>query len=429
MKRVDLLYDDSGLSLDLPDRALVLRGQDPPPIPDPEAEVARVLSEPTGAAPLAELVRNRRPREVAITISDITRPVPNRILLGPVLRTLNEAGVADDQVVIVVGTGMHRPSTRAELVQMLGEELLGRLEVISHTSDDPATLVRVSDDPPVSVNRRFARADLRLVTGLIEPHFMAGFSGGRKGIIPALADLTTVRRFHSFETLANPLADNGVLAGNPCHQIALDLARRVGADLLLNVAINRARQVCGVFGGDLELAHARGCEQVAKFTRAEVAAEADLVITCGGGAPLDRTFYQTVKGMVCALPALCPDGTLLQVSGCAEGIGSPAYTELMRRWGTDWRGFVADRLAHPGETLLDQWELQMQCKVLERLGQQRLCFASDGIPTGEQAGLAVTPLPGPGDARARTQRFVDSFIANNPRARVAVIPEGPYTLL
>lgn len=429
MKRVKLLYDEAGLTLDLPNKAVLLRGQDPPPLPDPEAAVERILSKPLGAAPLAELVRTRRPREVAITISDGTRPVPNAIILRPVLRTLNQAGISDDQVVIVVGTGMHRPSTRAELVQMLGEELLGRLEVISHTAHAPDTLVQVSDDPPVSVNSRFAGADLRLVVGLIEPHFMAGFSGGRKGIIPALADLTTVRRFHSYETLAHPKADNGVLQGNPCHRIALDLAQRVGADLLINVAINQARQVCGVFGGDLQLAHEQGCAQVARFTRAAPTVPADLVITCGGGAPLDRTFYQTVKGMVCAMPAVAPGGTLLQVSGCSEGIGSPAYAALMARWGRDWRGFVADRLAHPEETMLDQWELQMQCKVLQRLGLERLRFASDGIPETVQAGLAVTPLPGPGDARRRTQDFVDSYLAATPQARVTVIPDGPYTLL
>ena len=308
-------------------------------------------------------------------------------------------------------------------------ELLGRLEVISHTADAPETLVRVSEYPPVSVNRRFAEADLRLVTGLIEPHFMAGFSGGRKGIIPALADLTTVRRFHSYETLAHPRADNGLLQGNPCHHIALELARRVGADLLINVAINQARQVCGVFCGDLEQAHERGCAQVARITRAAFSEPSDLVITCGGGAPLDRTFYQTVKGMVCALPALAQGGTLLQVSGCAEGIGSPAYTSLMARWGRDWRGFIADRQAHPEETLLDKWELQMQCKVLQRTGLERLHLASDGIPLVTQAGLAVTPLAGPGDVEQRTQRFVDRHLAARPDARVAVIPDGPYTLL
>jgi len=429
MKRIQLLYDEQGLTLDLPDRTEVLQAQDPPALPDPEEQVLQALEAPTGTAPLVELISRRRPGEVAITISDITRPVPNQVILEPALEVLNRAGVADDQVVIVVGTGMHRPATEEELTQMLGRELPRRLEVISHLADAPHTLEQVSESPPVSVNRRFVRAGLRIVTGLIEPHFMAGFSGGRKGIIPALADLNTVRRFHSFETLGHPLADNGVLDGNPCHRIALDLARTVGADMLINVAINRGRRVCGVFAGDLEQAHLRGCEQVAQFTRARPSRPADLVITCGGGAPLDRTFYQTVKGMVCAAPALAPGGALLQVSGCAEGIGSPAYTELMDRWGQDWRGFVADRLANPGQTLLDQWELQMQCKVLEQVGVERLLFASDGLPEQTQAGLAVTPLPGPGDARERAQRFIDEFVKAAPEAHIAVIPEGPYTLL
>ncbi len=428
-KRVTIPLGDSALELLLPDGAAVLRSEDATPLANAEAEVARVLRHPAGAPPLAETVRRMKPRTVVVTISDITRPVPNRALLRPLLALLNQCGVADDQVTLVVGTGMHRPSSDEELQQMVGGQLLSRLAVESHTADRPETLVRINDDPPVSVNRRFAEADLRVVTGLIEPHFMAGFSGGRKGIIPALADLETVRRFHSFETLDHPLAANGVLHGNPCHGIALDLARRVGADFLLNMAINRARQVCGVFGGDLEAAHQRGCERVAALTRARVRAPADLVITSAGGAPLDRTFYQTVKGMVCALPALAPGGTLLQVAGCAEGLGSPAYTELMLRWGDDWRGFVADRQANPRETLLDQWELQMQCKVLARTGRARLLLASDGMPLDLQRRIGVTPCPGDGDAETRAQRFVDGYLQTHPGASVAVIPEGPYTML
>ena len=285
------------------------------------------------------------------------------------------------------------------------------------------------DAPPVSVCRRFAESDFRIVTGYIEPHFMAGFSGGRKGVFPALVDLASIQRFHGFDTLASPLADNGILDGNPCHEIALEIAKTVGVDFLFNVAITRDREIAGIYCGDLVEAHLAGCREVTEWTTAEVPGPLDLVVTCGGGYPLDQTFYQTVKGMCTALPALGPGSTLLQVSGCGEGIGSQAYTKLMLRWGRDWRGFLAFIEANRHETSLDQWELQVQCRVLDRTGSGRLWFASDGIPTERQQQLGVTPLLGEGDAIRRAQRAIDEFLSSRPGARLAVIPEGPYTML
>ena len=428
MKHVELLYGTTGVTLELPDGSVVLQGAAPPAIADADHAVRQALAAPLGTAPLAELVRARRPRTVAITISDITRPVPNAVILPPMLRALEQAGVPRDRVVLIIGTGMHRPSTVAERRLLLGPDFPAEVEVVDHTADRPQTLARVCDDPPVSVNRRFAEADLRIVTGLIEPHFMAGFSGGRKGVCPALVDLATIQRFHSFETLDHPRAQNGVLQGNPCHEIGLRVARAVGVDLLFNVAVTRDRRLAAVYCGELEAAHLRGCEQVAGWTTAVVERPFDLVVTCGGGFPLDQTFYQTVKGMVTALPALSARSTLLQLSACAEGLGSEVYRDLLLRWGHDWQGFI-DQLRRRSETRLDQWELQMQCKTLARIGQQRLLFASDGIEDATLRRLALNPLAGPGGARERAQRAVDSYLARRPDAAVAVIPDGPYTML
>jgi hypothetical protein len=151
-------------------------------------------------------------------------------------------------------------------------------------------------------------------------------------------------------------------------------------------------------------------------------------VTCGGGAPLDQTFYQTVKGMCTALPALGSNTTMLMVSHCGEGVGSKAYTDLMLAYDNDWRRFLAD-IAATDDTKLDQWEFQMQARVLERIGMERLLLASDGIPMDTQKRLSVTPLTGDGDAQTRAQWAIDQFVTRNPNARVAVIPEGPYTLL
>ena len=427
-KRVKLLYGKDGLHLELPDRAVVLEGSAPPAIADADAAVKAALAKPIGTAPLRELVARKKPASVAITVSDITRPVPNREFLPAMLAELNQAGVEDSQVVIIIGTGMHRPSTPEELRTILGDEVLGRVEVIDHRADDPSTLVAVCKDPRVSVCRRFAQADFRIVTGYIEPHFMAGFSGGRKGVCPALVDLATVQRFHGYRTLADPLADNGVLEGNPCHQISLAVAKAVGVDLLFNVAITRDRRIAGIYCGDLEQAHRAGCEQVRRWTTATIDGPFDLVVTNGGGYPLDQTFYQTVKGMCTALPALGRGSTLLIVSHCGEQVGSKAYTDLMLRWGGDWRGFLS-QIAATDRTQLDQWELQMQTRVLERIGVEGLRLVSDGIDAAVQPWLAVAPVLGAGSAQQRAQKAIDDFIAARPGARVAVIPDGPYTML
>jgi lactate racemase len=428
-KELSVLYGERRMVLRFPDDAIVLESASTEPLMDPDRAVLDALDHPVGCVPLRELLTVRRPGSVAVTISDITRPVPNRILLSALLRTLGDCGVSQEQIVILIGTGMHRASTADERRRLVGDEILDRYDVMDHDARDTQALVKVRDDPPVRVNRRFAEADFRIVTGLIEPHFMAGFSGGRKGVCPALVDLETVRRFHGYETLSRPSADAGILVGNPCHDIALDVARTVGVDFLLNVAINRDRRVVGVYAGDLEKAHAVGCEAVARACSVDVSGSYDLVVTNGGGAPLDATFYQAVKGMCMALPALGPDSFLLQVSECDEGLGSGAFANLLYQTGHDWSRFLADIAARPDETRMDQWELQMLCRVLQRIGRRHLFFAGDGLPDDVLQRIAIQPLPGPGDAARRAQRLIDGFVRKHPGARIAVIPEGPYTML
>jgi len=437
MKAVHLLYGKDGLSVRVPQDAAVLAGRDVEAVPDAQQAVAEALAEPIAAAPLADLLVARRPRSVAVTISDITRPVPNRDFLPGILHALNRCGVADSQIAIIIGAGMHRPATPDERRILLGEEIPARVEVIDHRANDPAALVelaadpggRAAGDPPVRVNRRFADADFRIVTGCIEPHFMAGFSGGRKGVCPALVDLDTIQRFHGFETLADPRAAGGVLAGNPCHEIALRIARAVGVDFLFNVALTRDRRLAGIYCGDLVGAHEAGCRQVAEWAAADIDAPFDLVVASGGGYPLDQTFYQTVKGMCTALPALGKHSTLLVASECWEGIDSPAYADLLLRWDNNWQAFLVDIEANKDRTDLCQWEFQMHARVLERIGLDHLWFVSDGIPPEVQRHLAVRPLIGKGDAQTRAQRAVDEYLAAHPAARVAVIPDGPYTML
>ncbi|MCB9876695.1 MAG: nickel-dependent lactate racemase [Planctomycetes bacterium] len=426
-RTVDLRFGAGHATLRLPEGAEVLRGPVIPAVADPRAAVREALDAPIAAEPLRELAARKRPRSVVVTMSDITRPVPNELLITAILDRLAEAGIPDSACTILIATGMHRPSTERERRIMLGDELLRRCRVVDHEADRKHTLVRVADDPPVSVNRIYVEAELKIVTGLIEPHFMAGYSGGRKGICPGLVDLETVQRFHGHRTMGDPAATEGRMVGNPCHVIGMQVALQVGCDFLVNAAITHERELAGVFAGDLVEAHEAGCRQVEAWTAAHVAQPFDLVVQSAGGYPLDESFYQTVKGMVTALPALHERSVLLMCSACTE-VGSPEYTDLMLRLGNDHRAFLAE-IAQSGRTAKDQWQFQMQTRVLERIGVERLLLANDGLPLATQQRLGVTPLEGDGAAIERVQRFVDEFARQHPDARIAVIPEGPYTML
>ena len=427
-QKVRLLFGRQGVELSVPGHAVLLRAAHRPELPQPEEAVRQALLRPIATASLAQLVEKRKPRRAAITISDITRPVPNQVFLPALIETLNSQGVGDAQIMIVVGTGLHRPSTPAEKIELIGPHVLRRCPVVDHRADDPSSLVRVSDNPPVFINKIFADADFRIVTGLIEPHFMAGYSGGRKGVCPALMDLRTVQRFHGYSILNDARSANGVIEGNPCHAESLRIARLVGIDFLFNVAINDQRKICGIYAGDMEAAHQTGIADVRNWTSAKVDKPFDLVVTNGGGYPLDKTLYQSTKGMVTALPA-CHDKTVLMIlSECQEGIGSPSYTEMMLHWSNRWREFLEHIRTSP-EVRHDQWTPQMHCRTLERIGQERLWMATDGLPQETLAKCWVTPLTGTGTAPQRMQQALDRFAAEHPNSRIAVIPDGPYTML
>lgn len=430
-KTVGLAYGRDTVPIEVPASAVVLRAPAASAHPRPQEAVRRALASPIESSPLRDLVSPSA--TVAITISDSTRAVPNDIFLPVLLEELAAAGVSEDNVVIIIGTGMHRPSTDAEREALVGRDVLSRVEVIDHRADDPAGLVRVADDPPVRVNRRFVDADFRIVTGFIEPHFMAGYSGGRKGVCPALVDLETIQSFHGYETLSSPRARAGVLDANPCHEIALRVAKLVGVDFLLNVTTSHDHRISQVFCGDLEAAHAAGCAAVDATTAVEIDGRYDVVVTTGGGAPLDQNFYQTVKGIVMAAPAVRVgngrNGVLAVLSHCSDGLGSAEYADILMRYGKDCTRFISDIASRPDRTEKDQWEHQMHCRVVERIGAENLWLFTDGVPAEQQKRLALVPFLGPGSAPERLQRAVDDVLRERPSASLAIIPDGPYTVV
>jgi nickel-dependent lactate racemase len=422
------LYGRSEIRLDLPNGTDLYASRYPEPSAPAAELVLDAVNRPRGAPPLADALARRRPGEVVVVTSDVTRPIPYAAFLPELLAAVESAGVAREAIVILIATGPHRPSTAAERLAMFGEAVVRAYRIEDHRADDDAGLTelpgRSASGARVRLNRRFLEAGFRLLTGLVEPHFMAGFSGGRKSVCPGLAALETLSRFHGAEFLADPRARNACLAGNPLHEEALSIARLAGVDFTLNLVLDRARRVVRAFAGALEPAHASACAFAADCACRPVPRLADVVLTSSGGYPLDATFYQCVKGFVSCLPAVRPGGTIIAFGALSEGVGSPEYAAMMDRYAGRWEAFL-ESIRRPGAFAKDQWGFQMHARALARVGEANLHFVSDGLPAKTLARLSVTGHAAPrGEAGRVVRALLHRALAGG--GRLAAFPEGPY---
>lgn len=417
--RVELAYGEGRMAAEVPDEAVVVRPREDPGLRDPERAVRSALASPRGTRPLPEIVRGRG--RVAVVTPDITRPMPLPLVLGPLIDTLLAAGVLEEQVILVNGTGSHRANTPEELEGMYGADITRRFRVVNHDAFRPETLVRVGRTPNGTdawLNRDFVEAEVKIVTGLIEPHFFAGFSGGAKGIYPALAGIDSIMGFHSAAQIGDARSTWGVLEGNP-HQIECQAVwGMVKPDFLLNVTVNSAREITGVFAGSLEEAFFAG----ARFAR-EAAMTAvpgpgfDIVITTNSGYPLDQNLYQAVKGISAAAQICRPGGAILCAAECRDGL--PAHGEfrhLMRMEKTP--ADLLSRIEAPDFHHFDQWEAQTLAKILTRA---RVLLRSE-MPDEWVTAAMLEPVASVEDGIRRLEAEYGK------RATIAVLPEGPMTI-
>ncbi|MBI2962171.1 MAG: nickel-dependent lactate racemase [Deltaproteobacteria bacterium] len=417
--RQRLDFGRGGLQFDIPDgvRAEVVESPRATPLADPVAAVERALADPVESAPLAVAARGRR--DAVIVISDKTRPVPNGVVLPPILQALDGAGIDRQRIEILVGTGLHRPNTPQELAEMTSPQIVARYRIRNHVARDAAShrsLGRTRRGTEIWLDAGYLDADLKIVTGLIEPHLMAGFSGGRKGVAPGLAGVEMMRHLHGPAMLEDHIGP-GILDGNPFHEELVEIARRAGVDFLVNVAIDRGRRLTGVFAGDLEAAHRAGVRAVEQHVRVDVEAPADVVVTSAGGYPLDATFYQAIKGLIGALNVVKRGGTIILAAEISEGIGSAEFRRLLADIAAHDE-FLA-RLAAPGFFVIDQWMAQHLCQVLRKA---EVAVVSPGLYLGEFPRLPIGRAPSVEEALRRA-------LARHGRgARVLVVPEGPYVL-
>ncbi len=420
--QVLLKYGTEGLPLDLPETPGfqgVIAPSEAVPLEDPAAAVARSLERPRACDALERIAAGRQ--SACVVVSDVTRPVPNPLLLGPILQTLEAAGVPPERTLILVATGMHRPSTPEEHERLVGPGIAERYRVVDHLSrarDDMAEVGRIGGKVPALVNRLYLEAELKILTGFIEPHMWAGYSGGRKSILPGISSLETLQYMHGPEMVAHPGCEYGQLEGNPFHEAGLEVMRMAGADFVVNVTLDTAKRVTGVFSGDPVEAHLEGCRFLSRHCVRKLDAPLDFIVTTNAGAPLDCNLYQTVKGITGAATAVKLGGDILVASRCLEGAGSPEYREILERVDSP-RAFL-NRIMQKEFFIPDQWCAQETYQVIV---DRNVWIYTEGFTPEELRRFHFRPVADVGEGiQALLQR-------HGPGARWAVVPDGPMVIL
>jgi lactate racemase len=415
--RIQLAYGQGYVPLDSPEACTtVIEPAHSPGFPDEHAEIVRALNQPIGAPPLRESIQPHD--RICIVFTDITRATPNRRLIPWLLEYLSF--VPRERITLLNGLGTHRPNTDAELKELLTPEVVERYRVLNHEPENPEALVQVGkthDGTPALLNRHVMEANVRIITGFIEPHFFAGFSGGPKGIMPGVAGLQTVMSNHGARNIADPGATFGVTEGNPIWEEMRDVALRAGPSFLLNVALNEKREITGVFAGDLLEAHRAGCAFVKKSAMQPVDDLFDVVITTNSGYPLDLNLYQGVKGMSAGARILKPGGTLILACECRQGApAGSSFDQLLRAASSPEE--LLGLITSPGFVRPEQWQVQIQALI-----QRKANIMLYSSLSHEQVRAAhLIPCE---DINATLQKM----IATRPEGmRIGVLPQGPLTI-
>lgn len=422
--QIELSYGRDGVMLDVPDEiATTVIRKKPLPVPEDQARViADALDTPIGAPQLGEAARSAK--TACILICDITRPVPNGLFLRPIIDRLTSAGVPLSGITVLVATGLHRPNLDEELAELIGDPwVLANVTCVNHYARNDDEHVMLGETPgrgvPVGIDKRFVDADIKIATGLVEPHFMAGYSGGRKVIAPGVAHHTTIRTFHSARFMEDPLAASCNLAGNPLHEEQLEIVRMLGGTIYgLNTVLDEERNLIFASFGEIIESHAAAVAFVRDSIEVRVGRKFDVVVTSAAGYPLDRTYYQTVKGMVTPIDILADGGTLIIVSECGEGIGSDEFRAAQMRLVELGTEAFLETLLKKDFADIDEWQTEMQLKPM-RVGSIVLVAPALSVEDRKVTGVECAD-----DLNAALR----AVLLRTGVRDIAIVPEGPYVV-
>ncbi len=414
---VKLAYGESHLEIELPaERTTVIEPSNQPGLVDERGSIVEALRNPISAPPLLDWIEPED--RVCILFTDITRATPNDRLIPWLLEQLGH--VPRENITLLNQLGTHRPNTRAELEKMSTPQVVANYRVINHEPENPQALCQLGvtrAGVPALINRHAVQADVRIVTGFIEPHFFAGFSGGPKGIMPGVAGLETVMSNHGGHNIGDPRAAFGITDGNPLWEELRDIALRVGPSFLLNVTLNHSKQITGVFAGDLLAAHKQGTEYVRKSAMQRVKSPFEIVVATNSGYPLDMNLYQGVKGMSAGARIIQEGGLLILACECREGVpaGSP-LDRLLRSAGSSEE--ILAMLSTPGFVRPEQWQAQIQA-LIQRKAR---VLVHSSLPDEIIRAAHLTPCHDIG------LEVTKELQKRGPEARVALLPQGPLTI-
>ena len=420
--KVKLNYGSEGLEVEINDRNLleVIESKGASPVADPKDALIKSFNNPIGSIPLKEKIKGKQ--KICIVISDSTRAVPTKLILETLLDELENYGIKKEQITILIATGLHRPNLNKELENLVGKQIKENYNIVNHYARERETceyIGKTKRGTPIIIDKTFLACDFRILTGLIEPHFMAGFSGGRKAICPGISYMDMFKHFHGPEILESYYSSTANLENNPFHLESTEIAKKAGVDFIVNVTINKNKEITGIFSGDLEEAFYKGASFCSDSSCTKIKGESDIVITSGGGLPLDATLYQAVKGMVSAMPAVKKGGMIIIASECAEEIGSEEFVKLTTKE-VDLEAFI-DKIKKPDYFEIDQWELEELIKARRKAE----IYLYSPCMLQSQNKVPDSTLKLVGSVEEAVSIGLEKY---GKDATINVIPEGPYTV-
>lgn len=418
----ELDYGNEKLQVSIPDGNLleIISSKPVKPLANPLKDILDSLDNPVGSESLAEKIKGSK--NICIIISDITRAAPTKLILEALLPYIEKCGIKNQQITILVATGLHRPNLGKELESLVGEKIANSYRIINHDArnrEECEHIGRTKRGTPIIINKHFVNSDFKILTGLIEPHFMAGFSGGRKAICPGISYMDMFRHFHGPQILESPNSAFGILKDNPFHEESTEIARAAGVDFIVNATINKQKQVTGIFSGDLEAAFYKGASFCMEASRCYIEKEADIVITTGGGLPLDATLYQVVKGMVGAIPAVREGGMIITAAECSEEIGSKEFVEIVQQE-ADLDLFM-EKIWRKDYFKIDQWEFEELIKARKKAE----IYLYSGCLLAGSYNVPSSTLKLVNSVEEAVKTGLEKF---GKTAKISIIPEGPYVI-
>lgn len=416
MKEVQLLYGTKGLSIKVPDDAVIVEPTHVEGLPDEEKAVMEALHNPIGCPSLPEMVKPTD--QVAIVISDITRPTPNHKLVPWLIKALPH--VPHENFVIINGTGTHRDQTEEEFRQMMGDWVVDHIKIVNNHCFEKESLIKVGESSfgcEAYLNKEYVEADFRIVTGFIEPHFFAGFSGGPKGILPGIAGIDTIEAFHNARMIGDPKSTWGNINKNPLQEMAREVNHMCKPHFMLNVTLNADKAITRVFAGELFEAHAEGCAFVKSHAMIRCNNHFDVVITTNSGYPLDQNLYQAVKGISAAHQIVKEGGTIICAAECSDGLPEHGnYAKILKLRETPEQ--ILEMINDPAFKMFDQWTVQKQAVIQGRAN----LYLYSSLSVEDVRNAKMTPTT---DIEKTLEALTEKY---GPNMSVAVLPLGPLSI-